>query len=195
MTIRNPDVSYDQSLAQVLKLVCQVVLSKTRTAVPGVVISYRASPRPVADVQPATDMMLADGETMPRAPVLNVPVWWPTFGGYSIIGSLSKGDGVLLVYCERDLTNFLQTGRAGPLATGRVMSEQDVVALPWNHTPDDPPAAGLTIRADDGSAEIAIESGGRVTVDGDRISLVGPVSVTGSLRVNGTAVALQGHSH
>ena len=195
MTLRNPDVSYDQSLAQVLKLVCQVVLSKTRTAVPGVVISYSASPRPVADVQPATDMMLADGETVPRAVALKVPVWWPTFGGYSIIGSLRKGDGVLLVYCERDLTNFLQTGRAGPLGSGRVMSEQDVVAVPWDHAPPTPPSDGLTIRADDGSAEIRIDSEGRVTVDADRISLVGPVAVTGSLRVNGTPVALQGHSH
>ena len=174
MTNRDPELRYE-SPAQVFGFFCEQTLKMVHTAMPGIVISYEAEPKPRARVQPALDLLFDDGTTMPRAQILDVPVSWPTAGGYRIHMPLTAGDSVWLVFCERDITGFKQTGAAGPLASDRVLSDMDVFAIPGAAESINPPASpasttGISIQSPDGATSIVIEDG-HVTINADTVTL------------------------
>ena len=142
-----------------------------RTALPGIVVSYdRLTQR--ARVDPAVDILLTTGAARPRATLLDVPVLWPTAGGYVVHGPLAAGDLVLLLYQSRNIDAFKQqSGRAAPPAA-RVMAEQDVVALPGFCGPAFNPvaSAGLVLQTQDGMSYIELE-GSTIRLHADSIRL------------------------
>ena len=170
MTNRDPDNRYEDP-AQVFRFFGQQLLKQVRTALPGTVVSYnRATQR--ARVDPAVDILLTTGVTVARATLLDVPVLWPSAGGYVIHGPLAAGDLVMLLYQHRNIEAFKQRmSRAAP-AAARVMAEQDVVALPGFCGAGFAPvaSAGLVMQAQDGSSYIEI-AGSAIRLHADSIRL------------------------
>ena len=163
MTVRDNSVDYGQSATQTFDFRERQLLKKVRTCGPGRVLSYDPE-RFRAVVQPSVNVLMADGSDMERTPIPNVPVLWPGVGKYVLHGELTAGDFVLLVWCQRDITYWKQTGFMSPPPSDRIMSEADVVAVPF---------PGV-LEGGQGTSGVVLESledDSRIQIDGDTISL------------------------
>ncbi len=101
-----------------------------RICLPGVVTKYDAGKRR-ANIQPSIKRVFADGGTASIPEVTSVPVIWPSGGGGGVSFPLVKGDGVLLVFGERNLEEWAsgKGGEALPL-DGRKFDLSDAIAIP-----------------------------------------------------------------
>jgi len=172
MTSRDSELNYE-NLPEALRFVCDQLVKKVHTAIPAVVQSYAAGPPARATVQPVVGLMLSDGTTRPRAAIADVPVAWPGTSQWVFTAPLARGDVVLLVYCERDISGFKQSGAVGRLPSDRIMDDSDCVAIPWSH-PEDftaATAAGVAVQSADGNTSVVVEDS-RIVLDKDATTLV-----------------------
>ena len=138
MSNRDSDARYE-SLPQAIPFVGAQWLKQVHTSLPGVVTKYDAETRR-ARVQPAVDKMLAPRGSpyagfpnlvpMPYPILLDVPVIFPSGGGYTVHFPLLPDDPVLLLFSERDITDFKDKLESGPPASDAIMEIHHVVALP-----------------------------------------------------------------
>lgn len=140
------------------------ILTGVNTCQPAEVVKV-AGPRQV-DVQPTLKLKKANGEVIAKPQVQNVPVFFPTGGGFKSTHPLEKGDTVALIYSQRSLDRWLAKGGVVDPADGRKFHASDAIAF-----------AGITPVADanpvpdamfhglrDNSAGIWIQSDGKVRV-------------------------------
>jgi hypothetical protein len=107
---------------------------QSHTNLPGIVVTYNATTKR-ADIQPGLNRLVptdVDGEfSSERLPVIpDVPVVWPAGGGSWFQGDLIPGEGVLLVCCEADPSEFLRRGSVSDPADVRTASLAHAVAIP-----------------------------------------------------------------
>lgn len=150
--------SGDHSLARVLSTVIDSKLLELHTATPGIVVSYDPSTQ-TADVRPAVRPALPDAEDedldvyeeLPVCP--HVPVAWPRGRGFSCVGTLSPGDSVLLVFCERDLSQWYETNEVSNPQFAELHALNGAIAIPGlaprsNPIPVPSDAAALASKVD-----------------------------------------------
>lgn len=105
----------------------------------GNVVAYHADTM-TADVQPnpsdpRTNVDTGAVEPEPWPVLLNVPIAWPRFGGFVLVGPLSVGDPVTLEAFDVDPTTWLQQGRSiAPVAPADV---RRLGGGYWKATPTD----------------------------------------------------------
>ena len=116
MSNRDPDLGY-RDLGQWGRFVCDGILRKARTALPGIVTGYDPNLRR-ARVIPALDMIFTDGTSMCHPVIVDVPVLWPGTGRWQMTFPLEDGDGVLLVFSARDLSGFKERMGVGSSGVG-----------------------------------------------------------------------------
>lgn len=110
-------MSLEPSEAELLREVIESRLTDVHTSIPGRVVSYDAATQ-TADIEIVIQRaeQAASGaivhETYPVIP--NVPVGWPSGGGYSFQFPLSPGDGVWLVFSEASIATWRETGEVSP---------------------------------------------------------------------------------
>ena len=171
MTSRDPDLAY-QELPEALRFFGAQLCKTIHTAVPGIVQRYNRDTNRAA-VRPAMDLKLTDGTTKPRPLLVDVPVLWPSGGGFTFTWPLFSGDTVLLAFCERDISGFKQDRSARWLPSSRMLAEADAVAVP-GFGPDGmwSPAttSGVALQTYDGETAVIVEDG-HVRLKADRISL------------------------
>ena len=129
MSNRDPDLGY-RDLGQWGRFLCDSVLRKAYTALPGIVTGYDPNLRR-ARVIPALDMLFTDGTSMCHPVIVDVPVLWPGTNRWQMTFPLEDGDGVLLVFSARDISGFKEAGEllTRP-ASDRIMFLSDAVAIP-----------------------------------------------------------------
>ena len=171
MSSRDPDLTY-QNLPQAFRFFAEQLCKTIHTAIPGIVVNYdRATNR--ATVHAAVDLLLTDGTTRPRPLLTDVPVLWPSGGGFTFTWPLTAGDGVLLVFCERDISAFKQDRTARRLPSNRVLAEADAVAVAGfgaagSWTPAT--TAGVALQTDDGDTAVVVEDG-HIVLRADRVTI------------------------
>ena len=124
---RDSDSRYE-NLSQGVPFFGSQLLKRVHTSLPGIVQSYDAATRR-ARVQPAVDLLLTDGTSAQKPIILDVPVLWPTGGGYTLSLPLDAGDAVMLLFAERDIQRFKETLAVGPPLSADVMQIQHAVAI------------------------------------------------------------------
>ncbi len=82
---------------------------------PGQVVAFNAGAE-TADIQPMVNDLRFDivtGATVsePWPVISGVPIAWPKFGGFQVIGPLAQGDGVVLTAFDLDPTAYFQTNQ------------------------------------------------------------------------------------
>ena len=183
-TNANPESDKDTA-AKAIEFVIEQRLKEVNTALPGIVQSFDASTRR-AQVKAAIPRMTRAGQVLERSTIHNVPVVFPSAGGYTLSFPLVEGDAVLLVYAQQGIGNFKTThGRALPTPEGG-FAQHDAIAIPGfgplTITPISggvtPNLIGMTLQANDASRFININDT-NITIGGD-------VFVTGNLTVGGT---------
>ena len=128
MTSMNRDTDY-ANMAQSIRFAIRQSLKDLYTCMPGIVESYDAETRR-AVVKGTLKMVTTKKEEIEREAIHNVPVVFPSGGGFAMTFPLEQGDPVLLVYSQRGLTNWKKTlGVAAPDVFG-FFSEKDAMAIP-----------------------------------------------------------------
>lgn len=102
---------------------------------PGIVRAYDAADETV-DVQPvfdrpvtsAADRYATEFERLPILP--SVPICWPAGGGSYITFPLAAGDHVLLVFCQKSISHWQETGAVGSAGDQRLHPLAGAVAYP-----------------------------------------------------------------
>ena len=165
------------------------------TAMPGVVVSFNAATRR-ARVQPAFPIIDVEDNEMRRSQIPNVPVIFPSLGGYTMHGELKAGDPVWLAYSMRGLANFKRTFEEARPSPEGGFAEHDAVAFagfgPLEITPV---SGGFGIQSIDGQRYIQVGDdavtlqvgGATLVVSSDGITLSG-----GTINLNGGTVLYNG---
>src|SRR3954462_1232005 len=106
-------MALEPTLAEIFDAHRQAILEELHICIPGRVKSYDAT-KQVADVISCVRGTIAnaEGETLhEELPVIpNVPVSWPSGGGYYLHLPLAAGDHVWLVFNEASIAQWRATG-------------------------------------------------------------------------------------
>ncbi len=123
------------TLASVIKHGIDSRLKDLHTSLPGIIESFDAATQ-LAFIQPAIKRIFKTDEgdveilTPTELPILiNVPVQFPRGGGFSLTFPVQKGDECLLVFCERSIDNWHQTGGVQKPGAKRFHSLSDATAF------------------------------------------------------------------
>ena len=167
MTV-NRELNYN-NFSTVLRLVLETwTRSYLHTAMPGIIDAYDVTKRR-ARVRPALFLVMTgqqpgeDGEAVERALAVNVPVMWHAGGELMSFFPLEAGNRGMLMFSERGMTAFKQTGDIAMPDKARFFDESDCVFVPgdFGHPTDptivDPEAA--SIQTYDGHTSFTLKRG------------------------------------
>jgi hypothetical protein len=121
------------------------------TSLPGKVVSYDPSTK-LATVEP----MVHNGNPLP--PIPEVPIKWPRFGGYRLVGPLNAGDEVTLHFHKWDPSRFRVSGEKSQANLSRDTGIY-AYAVPGSESETSTyngGGSGLHIGKDDGAVEIVV---------------------------------------
>ncbi len=146
------------------------------TMLPGVIESFDNGTQR-AKINLATATELKDGRTIQHPPMIEVPIQFFRFGGFSMTMPVKAGDEVAVFFSERGMDNFLSTGETGqPPTSARFFSLTDAFAIPGlNSDGNIVPAYNsqeLEIKTDSGTCILKIGLTGDFTVTSDTTVLV-----------------------
>lgn len=129
------------------------ILGRINVCLPGVVASYDHGARK-ASVRPAIRSFYIDEDTesrmSERMPVIpNVPVLSVMYGStFAVDAPLAVGDHVLLLFCDRSIDEYEQTGQDDNTPQDpRRFDLSDAVALPVQLRPSSAPVSQLVVDA------------------------------------------------
>jgi len=155
--------------AETYRRILDARLADLHTALPGRVRSYDAATQ-TADIEPMIKRGVPTGgeedevvlETLPVLP--SVPVLFPSGGQCFVTFPLSVGDPVLLVFSERDTSQFRATGAVSDPGVPTMHGLSGAVAIPCAFGPRSAAMSGvsstdLVLGRQSGLANITIKSG------------------------------------
>jgi hypothetical protein len=158
-------MALEPTLAEIFDAHRQAILEELHICIPGRVKSYDAT-KQVADVIPCVRGTIAnaEGETLhEELPVIpNVPVSWPSGGGYYLHLPLAAGDHVWLVFNEASIAQWRATGEVSEPGDLRRGSLSYPFALPGAK----PDADAFSDAPADGEAVFGVPGGGVFRVGG-----------------------------
>jgi len=108
-------------------------LLDVHTALPGIIISFDPDTR-TATVQPAIQRVFLSPESGEQAPTnlppcVDVPVYFPSGGGFELTFPVAAGDHCLLIFAERCIDSWFVAGQPAPPDDYRQHDLSDAFAL------------------------------------------------------------------
>lgn len=107
-------------------------LMDVHTALPAIIISFDADKRTVS-AQPTIQRVFSDGEGKAGAnnlpPCVDVPVVFPMGGGYELTFPINNGDECLLIFAERCIDSWFDSGQPSEPADFRQHDLSDAFAI------------------------------------------------------------------
>lgn len=172
-----------QGLDGLLEVWRKSLFMALRVALPAVVQRYdRAANR--ATVTPAITSQSSGGQTLTLPELADIPVCTPGGGGFGASFPLAPGDTGWLLFCDRDISLFKESGVISPANTNRLHNLADAVFYPdvMNKITVSEQDAGKAVwQKMDGSIKVAL---------GDSaVEVTGDVRISGDLSVSGTVTA------
>lgn len=172
------------------------------TALPGVIQSFDPA-RMTCTVQPAIRAAIIQKSGAARAvdlPLLvDCPVVFPGGGGYELTFPVKSGDDALIVFAERCIDAWWQSGGVQAAAEFRLHDLSDGFVIPGVRSQPRVVAGGVHM----GGAEIRTDSGSaRIQLNGDAVRIIAPagvvvdtptVTLTGDMICGGFSYL--GHTH
>ena len=148
------------------------------TALPGIVDTFDLASRR-ARIRIALEAVQYDGECFEQAPLLDVPVIFPSGAGGMVLVQLQRGDSVWVMFSERGLQTWKETFDLSPPYPEHLFATTDAVALPGFG-----PATNVVLAAPDGAfmqsqdatTSVCIRADGNIDLnvqDGKRVNIGG----------------------
>lgn len=174
----------------------QAIMSAMRVSIPGIIQSF--DPDAVtAVVQPAIKGAEKDesgAEVSVNLPLLvDVPVVFPRGGGCTLTFPVSEGDECLVIFADRCIDFWWQSGGVQEPVDGRMHDLSDAFCIVGPQSQAKKiggiSTTGAQLRTDDGSAFIEVGAGGDITattagsatINAPEIVLNGNVTINGNL--------------
>lgn len=171
------------------------------TAMPGIVQSYDAAKQTVSvqvAIQAQTQAQDGKWSNTTITVLPDVPVEWPSGGGFSLTFPLKKDDEGLVVFCSRCINAWWSQSGVQPQEELRMHDLSDGVFIPGLRSKPkvSNPAPSITtaqLRSDDGMVYVELAAGHIVNVVAPGgINLIGPVTITGPLALSGAFTGVGG---
>jgi hypothetical protein len=153
-------------------------LNGIHTCLPGTVISYDFSIQR-ATVRPSIKRQYKDGRVDAMPDIVSVPLMWPRAGGASLTFPVRPGDGVLLVFSERALEDWLTKGGQQPPGDPRKFDLTDAIAIPGLNP------FTIPSLAENNDDVHLVYGGASVTIKPDGQTIITSGAATYDLRANG----------
>lgn len=121
----------DLTLGEVINSLVESRESRLNTALPGVILGVRDGSGVFVDVQPSINLIAETGETLPRSPILNVPLHMPLSSTGGLQFEVNPGDPVMLIFSQRGLDTWKEgNGKPAAPQDGRMFDPRDCMAIP-----------------------------------------------------------------
>lgn len=191
-------------------------LANVHTCCPGIIDHFYPESQTV-QVKPAIHkLFFPDGEEarwVELAPLVDVPVISLAGAGYALTFPIRSGDECLLLFAERAIDNWYQTGEASEPPVMRRHDSADAFALVGIRSQGRLIASYNTeeveLRSLNGQTRIRLSesgaiylqqgntqiqmSGGQVTINASTVHIEGQLTVSGDVRAGG--ISLRSHTH
>lgn len=164
----------DRSLVDVLDFWLDNRLRNIHTILPGKIEQYYGHTERKAKVKPLVKLKTNNNKDIAIDPIDNVPVIFPSNSSFNFLYPLSRGDGVLLLFSESPIGNFLNSTEEQASDDLERFSLTDCIAIPglWSFR-SVPSTAQIKFEVDSQNAitiqtstgTIKIESSGAITFD------------------------------
>lgn len=166
-------------------------LAEINIAMPATIVSYNAGNQR-ATVKPSLAKRLSNGNTLQAPQIVNVPVCFPVadVGGNKAMITLpmKAGDGVLLVFSQRSIENWLDGSKGSP-DDPRMFDLSDAFAIPSCNAKS-PAADAENLSIQYGSGSIKITPSGDVLIDSPNVTVKCPTTTfNGDIYLNGSMAA------
>jgi protein gp138 len=193
MTNANPslDPANNDTLTGTLRQVFLKLMQRTDGVLPASVVAFDGTSR--VQVQPLIPLVATDGQQTSRAQIASIPVVQVGAGGYFLHFNLKPGDLGLIIACDRDISNFLQSYQEAQPNTARIKNFSDSFFLPCvmnGFTVAGEDRENAVLQNIDGTVRISLSTTGvKITAPPNGIELNSDVLITGKLTVNGRVIA------
>jgi len=161
------------SLTGSFKEILKKERQNTDGMIPAIVMSYNRSTNRV-NVRPAITLIDQQNRTIPRNPILNLPVDQPGGGGFIINFPLKIGDLGYIIAGDRDPTNYLINGQQARPASEIFKQFAFGVFRPAplnNYTISSGDQENLVIQSIDGSTKLTL-SQNTITINAQNINII-----------------------
>ncbi|HHP2010270.1 TPA: Gp138 family membrane-puncturing spike protein [Klebsiella pneumoniae] len=200
------DKTRSGALAEVLASERKTLSEQMRVALPGIIQSFDPESL-TAVVQPAIRYIERDNDgnksTKDYPLLVDVPVVFPRGGGCTLTFPVEAGDECLVIFADRCIDFWWQSGGIQEPVDGRMHDLSDAFCIvgPQSQAKK---IGGISttaaqLRTDDGSAIIELAAGGAVTITSPQITINGPLQVNGEITSTGDQLAggisQIGHTH
>jgi hypothetical protein len=150
---------YYEDFSESLDFILEQFKKGFNTSLPAIIQSYDSTTKR-AQVLPAIKRLFTDGTSQSLPILIDVPIIFPSAGGFTITMPITKGDSVLLIFTQRGITNF-KNQFTESMPTNSLLSIQDAVAIvgfgALQITPSS--STGCTMQNNQGSNAVIIEDG------------------------------------
>ena len=158
------------------------------TALPARVVSFNAKQNTV-QVEAMIDQVLIDGTPSELPPFVDVPVQFPRGGGFVLTFPIGAGDEGLVIFSERCIDGWWQSGRKSIPMERRIHDYSDAIFIPGiSSIPNAVPNIamdGVSMRTLDNSTYIKLTNG-KIYIKGD-VEQAGNYKQDGDMTRNGTS--------
>ncbi len=158
MSNLDPEKDYS-NMTDAFKFILNQFKKSLYSIIPGVIETYNQSTKRCR-VKPAINIKKTDGTIEEQSEIINVPVVWPSGGGFTILSPLPSGTPVLIFFSQRGITKFKETFSTEDPGKG-VFAKEDAIVIPSFGSLSVTPATndGMSMQTEDGSNYIFVEDG------------------------------------
>lgn len=130
-------------------------MEDVHTCIPGIIDRYDGHGKRTASVKPTVRLKALNNEDVELPVISNVPVMFPSSQAFNLLFPLAKGDGVLLLFSEAGIGNYLAGSGQVVNADDRTrFSLTDAVAIPGLWTTKNAPVVDTIELTDAGILEL-----------------------------------------
>ena len=161
------------SMAAALDAYMAGAFSSVHTSIPASVVKYDEG-KHRAQVKPSVRMLMDNGVQIELPDLMDVPVVFPSGKFFDLEFPLDKGDGVLLLFAEQDISAWKKGDSPAVPATASRFNLDSAIAVP-----------GCSSKPSKGKARITIDKDGVITWTAKKFVFDGQVVATGDVIARG----------
>lgn len=174
------------------------------TALPGIVTKVDMAQMTVhvqPTIQGTIELENGNFENVDLPILPNLPIVFPSAGGFTLTLPIAVGDEVLAVFSSRCIDAWWQSGGVQKPMEARMHDLSDGFAIPGPKSQPKKLAnistTAAQLRLDDGSAYIEIDDDGKIKLKTDELTVDGDLKCTGEVTANSETlpVTLSAHVH
>lgn len=191
----------DATQTELLEQAKENAMMDVRVSMPARIVSFDPATK-TAQVEICMQMVDDDDSVIEYPPLVDCPCLFTRGGGFHVVHPYSAGDSGLVLFSDRCLDGWFESGKTAPPMDFRVHSMSDAYFIGGaDHLGDVSPivSGAMFIGKDDNSAGLQINSDGSLILKGASLQIEPPVTTNSTITSIGQITAngkpLYGHSH